>query len=213
MSIDVVYTSVENTPVTEQQLDGLGRYFKHVFENEKLKKIEYYTYHRTQGKIVLRGGRRFLSAGENLADMINESMSKADDWTFYYDPISDGQNNTVWNFRDLYKGALRKQGKEAFDSSLITNAYYALDAAMNAKIGKRKYFYGDRTVFPGADDRLPTITFTYFEDDSPRNIYCHYGVETDNDYSITEFLAKDAIMAIFPWEQHPFYHSFEPMLP
>jgi hypothetical protein len=213
MSTNIIYTSIENNAVTEQQLDNLGRYFKHVFENEKLKKIEYYAYHRTQAKIVLRGGRRFLSAGENLADVINESMSEADDWTFYYNPVSNDQQNTLWDFQDIYKGELKSQGKEAFDSSLRTIAAYGLDAATNTKIGKRKYFYGDKAVFPGADDQLPTITFSYLDDDSPMEVFCHYGSETDNDYGIMEFLARDAIMAIFPWDQHLFYHSFEPMLP
>lgn len=70
--------------------------------------------------------------------------------------------------------------------------------------------FGDPAIFfySFGDENIPNIVFRYNDDNSIREVFYY-----DDDYTLDEFLANEKIMAQFPWDQHTYFHSFEPMLP
>jgi len=213
MSTNIQYTNENYQVVTERQLNMLSSYFKHTYENDKLKKMEIFSFNKISRQLAQTGGTYYLSANEDLQNIIDQSLSNGKDWLFYYNETTNPSNDNLWDYEIYSNGVIREKGKKCFDSSARPIAVCSSKPEAEVYSGKAKFFYGDSLLFPKPFDGAAAFSFWYDQDNNPTEVYCEYGMETDNDYSIDEFIAQDSIMAIFPWEQYIYYHNFEPMLP
>lgn len=214
MSTNIIYTDLNYNLITDQQVANADDYLKQTFENGDLKIVEQYGYRKTPQKVVQTGGLYWLSNDENLDDVVNAMMAQSKDWTFYYNRAENAKMNTNWDFKNIYDGNLKKQGKMAFDHLRRPIASCVFDQISNTYKAKVKLFWGDPSVFPTPSDSLSALEFYYDAiSNQPSQVYCDYGKEIGNEYDLTEFISRNSIMAIFPWSEHSYFHNFEPMLP
>lgn len=215
MSINIIYTSDYNKSVVPvEKLHLLESYCKHVYEDEELKLTESWDFSKIEDKVVQWGGYYYVSKNETLSEAIAATQGKGKNWTFYYNRIENAQHDTLWDYQTIYKGKIKKKGKVAFDTLRREIASCLFDPETNSYVAKVKQFWGDPIIFPTGSDPSSALTFYYEEEtNTSYEVYCKYGLEYEYDYNIQEFQSRDSIMAIFPWEQHTYYHSFEPMLP
>ena len=214
MSINIIYTDLAYNLITDQQIESSYDYLKQTYENGDLKIVEHYSDRKGFQELVQIGGLYYLRPNENLDDVIDRSMAQSKDWTFYFNRIENAKKDTLWNYQTIYKGELKEEGKKAFDVLRRVIAYCVFEPETRSYVAKVKKFWGDPVIFPTAIDSSSALTFYYEEETNmPYEVYCEYGLEYEYDYSIDEFQSRESIMAIFPWDQHSYYHNFEPMLP
>ena len=108
------------------------------------------------------------------------------------------------------KGVLEDKGIFVFDNKNRKIASCSIDLNTGERTDKRKAFFGDPVTFfySFGDENIPNITFWYEDNNTIEEVFYY-----EDDYTLPEFLANTQIMAQFPWNQHTYFHSFEPMLP
>lgn len=215
MSTYIKYTNGDNNIVTEQQLSMLTEFNHHTYDKEtnELQKIEKFIRNYKTNQIEQRGGEVFVSSSDNLNDIVNNHIGigiLSRGWTFYYNKQTNNNGEVQWEYITYIKGILKDKGIFVFDNKGRQIASCSIDLISGKKTSKRKCFFGNPNIFfySFGDENIPNIVFRYNDDNSIREIFYY-----DDDYTLDEFLANEKIMAQFPWAQHAYLHSFEPMLP
>ncbi|GAB1347444.1 hypothetical protein [Cloacibacterium normanense] len=215
MSTYIKYTNGDNKIVTEQQLSMLTEFNHHTYDKEtnELKKIEKFIRNYKTKQVEQRGGEVFVSSNDDLNDIINNHIGigiLSRGWTFYYNKQSNNKGDVQWEFVTYIKGVLKDKGIFVFDNKGREIVSCSIDLLSGDRTSKRKCFFGDPAIFfySFGDENIPNIVFRYNDDNSIREVFYY-----DDDYTLDEFLANEKIMAQFPWDQHTYFHSFEPMLP
>lgn len=207
MNTTIKYTNSDYQPITEQQKGLLKLYNKQFFVNNELKKIEAYGPLGRTDSVILKRGEYYLSDDENLQDIINQYIMTAKSWTFYYNKQSNSFGDTFYDLISYKEGVLCSK------SRLVNNvlgqeiAFCEIDIETGQIDGRRKKFYGDINVYKrySIDSRFLSV---FYDENGIRDIYIY-----DEDYqSVSEFLSSP-FSADFDWMAHPYYHSFDPMLP
>ncbi|RFZ90720.1 hypothetical protein D0C36_17315 [Mucilaginibacter conchicola] len=208
-----VYTDFCNNILSEQQIRDLNDYWKHIYEDGELKITEFWSYNWMKKKVVPGGGLYFVPEKEDYKDVI-ESFAKADGrWTIYYNKKANTQGDALWEYQIIYRGTSENLGKIVFDSQKREIAETVFSELRNRYDRNLKKFYGDPKIFSPAYYGAPTFTFFYDEvTGKPTKAWCEYGSEADNEYSINQFFKNENIMSVFSWSEHPYYHSFYPIL-
>lgn len=211
----VKYTNENNQEVNFQQLEMLTE-FNHLTlddaTNKVLKIDKFFKNPKTQ-TVEQYGGEVFISPTDNLNDVINNHIgigSKGRLWIFYHNKQANNNGDVKWDYMTYRKGILQDQGISVFDNRNREIANCHLDHATGLYTNKRKLFFGDPSIFAYGfgDQNIPNIKFWYNDDDTIDEIFYY-----DDDYTLNEFIANSEIMAKFPWNQHHFFHSFNPILP
>jgi hypothetical protein len=146
--------------------------------------------------------------------VVVECLSKAGYWIIYFNAQNNSSGDVLWHYKEYDAGLFHHEGIHVFDFEKRTIAECVKYPGSIDWESKRKSFYGASQVFRVSLDGEYSIAFLYDDvTNLPTEVFCNYGSETDNDYIIEDFLQQQDIMDIFPWDQHTYYHSFEPMLP
>lgn len=159
---------------------------------------------------INNGGAVYLNAGDDLNTIVNQNIGIGRSWAFYYGKQTNNKGDVLWESVVYIKGELKYKRITVWDNKERVIASCEIDLITGQKTNKRKCFYGDPSVFfySFGDETNPNIKFWYNEDDTIEEVFYY-----DDDYTLDEFLANQKIMAQFPWDQHTYFHSFEPMLP
>jgi len=209
MSTIIEYSDGNFRPITIQQMQLADEIFKHTYVDGELRLIEKYRTVGLEKKKVQFGGEYYLQSEENLQEIIATHVHTAKSWMFYFNKEVNTYQDEKWEFELYINGVLKRRGGEVYDIQERLIASYYKDLVTDVRTDRRKHFYGNPTIFQRYTDWLPSYTFTYGDDDlEVENVY--FG---DWDLSLPDFLDDDDEMTIFPWNDHPYYHSFEPLLP
>lgn len=204
--MDITYTNEYGGLLTKQQTEKARSYKKEIRSNGELKLIEYYV------KQKLRNGSYFLDNSESIQEIIDRYANTALSWVFYYNKQTNMVGDNTYEYKVYYDGILKEKGACANDSQGRLIAKKITDLSTNAVNSKRKFFYSDSQDFQSYEDYTGyAISFDYL--DHVTEVYCVFHPHVEETYSLDDFLAQEDIMEIFPWEEHTYYHSFDPILP
>ena len=207
MSFEIKYTNEDNEPITMQQLNVLEPHNKHFYENNKLKKIEQYRFIERGKKFVLSDVEYYISSEENLNAIINEYVSESLNYfVAYYNNQSNSFGDQYWEYNIYKRLSLITKGKKVFTNEGLLLASCLIDINTGLISDRWKHFYGDKSIYKRIDYEDHFLSITY-DDSNVVKIYV-----SDDDYFLDGFL-ESHYADIFVWNNHPYYHSFEPMLP
>ena len=200
MSTKIAYTNLWGSPISQQQLTKLNDYKKQIYENDVLKKIETYK----NGKFT--GGKIYLTSSEDLEDIITQYNNSDEDWASCYDNKMSGDfkfSETV----TYLKGTLKFKFREVTNNILI--AYQSIDIVTNDVLRTAKYYYDE--IFGDEDVSYQLIKVTYGSCGEVENINSF--LDPDEVYKLSDYLEQKDLMEVFDWNDHPYYHSAEPLMP
>lgn len=217
MSTTIHFFNDNNRLITEQQALQLNKYSKHLIIDNVLKKEEIYW------DSNLWGGTYYLSAGENVTDVLL-GLNPALKWSI----MSNKQlvnGYTIWECRFYHENLEQesKYTKIAFDNVGDKIATVSYDTLTHQPKGAFKVFkYGNQPI-PWGDpgDLFPEdseICFSFSDDGNVENIFMLYDLFTNNSYwtNLNNFLADAGDffqeMGVSPEELY-YYTHVEPLVP
>ena len=197
---------------TDKKATMLYTYNNNIYDSvtNTLNKVENFFVDRKTGEHKQWGGTIYLNAGDDLNTIVSQNIGIGRSWTFYYNKQTNNNGDVQWEFVTYIKGILEDKGIYVLDNKDRKIASCWVDITTGKKTNKWKFFFGDPAIFAyefGNEDSA-NFEFTYRDDDTIKEVFNY-----DDDYTLDEFLANEEIMAQFPWNQHTYFHSFEPMLP
>jgi hypothetical protein len=210
--MEIRYTNLFDESITSQQKDALDRYYILHYDAGQLKIREQVIKHRGQ---TFRYVTHYLGQTEDKEAVLHDAINlqKYDKCIVYFNRQS-ANGFSLWDKETYNKESnLIFKGKEVFDSlnRTILNAYFDLNTNM-LKAGARKFFYTDKYA---NDFENILFEFSYMSDGSMHTIndlHDTYGYRKGiylDDFLTDEWYSQH----IFPWDQHPYYHSVYPFLP
>ena len=207
MNTEIKYTNTFNKPITNQQLNLSEPHHKHFYVDGKLKKIEMYDYFRSDVELVLYGVEYFLSGNENLNDIINEYVSEnLYHFVVWYNNQTNSFGDQYWEYNIYTWLAITVKGKKVFNNESLLIASCSININTGLIDDRRKYFYGDISIYERLEYEEEFLSVNY-DDSDLEEIYVG-----DDDFILEEFIDSQ-YADVFVWNDHPYYHSFEPMLP
>ncbi|EJL75366.1 hypothetical protein [Chryseobacterium populi] len=216
MGTYVKITNIDNKEISDQQLNMLSEYNRHFFDEftHELLKIEKFSKNFRTQEIGQIGGEVYVLPTENLNTVINNYINNTSigtSWVFYHNKQTNNNGDVKWDYFFYRKGILNDKGIVVYDDKNREIASCRIDLLTDQKIDKCKKFYGDPSVFDYefGNEMIPNIKFWYNDSDNNIKDITFY----ENEYLLNDFLADSDIMQKFPWNQHSYYHLFEPILP
>lgn len=205
-------TNEDGKFITDQQATMLYTYNNNIYDSvtNTLNKVEKIFVDRKTGEHKQWGATIYLNAGDDLNTIVSQNIGIGRSWAFYYGKQTNNKGDVLWESVVYIEGELKYKRLTVFDNRKRVIAYCEIDLLTGQKTNKRKCFFGDPAIFAyefGNEDSA-NFEFTYRDDDTIKEVFNY-----DDDYTLDEFLANEEIMAQFPWNQHTYFHSFEPMLP
>ena len=211
MGINIKYKNDMGSFIAEQQAKELNEYSKITYEDGEVKTITEFVKLRTKAQKTIS---YFLAVGESKIDIVQENTSITDNTScliYFNKQTKNGFN--VWDIEEYNsEGILRFKSKEAYDNKhrLVFMGKFNNDTDI-LESGSFKFYYLNKYE-DEYKDRLLKITYDEHGDvDVIIDINDHF------DYykapSLDEFLADDVGQILFPWNEHPYYHSAYPFLP
>jgi hypothetical protein len=212
MSTIIKYKNREEQIINEQQTRLIRLYNKETYINNELKFVHFFKNIKNVQEPQWWGGEYYLSENEDKQTIINEYISIGRSWTFYYDKeISPDGNYTKWKYEIYYNGVLDRKSIEVYDQERLLIAACYVDLETNELYHKRKMFYGDINFYKRVDYRGCYLSVSYLDDNSVDKIY--YADNDLDDIDFVEFYNSHPELVRFDWVAHPYYHSFDPMMP
>ncbi|MFP9113690.1 hypothetical protein ACLI1A_07090 [Flavobacterium sp. RHBU_3] len=207
MSTVIKYTNNDSEQISLQQIMLLKSYNKETYVNSELKLVERLQVSRKTSETYVVSGEYYLSNDEDLQTVIDQHLPLARDWHFYYNKQSNSNGDIFWEYLFYEYGLLNEKGKLVLNSDNLLLSFCKVNIDTNQITDKRKNFYGDINIYQRSNYKYPYLTVFYYQDNSVSEIYID-----DEDFSLNDFLL-DPYADIFVWNDHPYYHSFDPMLP
>ncbi len=208
MAVEKTYLNSYGSVVSNTQVLSLSEYsIKTVIDN-KLKSIDDFD----EG--AQTGGSYYLDENETLNNLIQEHcINKQQKWVFHFNRQVLG-NFTLFDWSEINKtGTLLFKGKEVLDNLNRKIFSCSLDLQTNEFIGfPRKYYY--QNLYDNEKDDV-LFHFEYGSDGSLKYIWDPNEVYYDKNFGPTpdDFLNDSQMQAVFPYANHPYYHSALPYLP
>lgn len=219
MSTTIQYKNVWGEILTSEQVLTIQDYYrKEFYEDSDLKKVEYY--YTSEKK--LNGLEYYLGAGEDLTTVVSSNIETYGNGTFYYNKqITPGY--TSWDHYSYNGDDLIGKGKIVYDNKFREIAYQDTDVLTNEITRTIKKFYLE-DLGDYADDDSPMqkgmFEFHYnFDDLGPDEIYVDINLSPFVDSggyiidSSKNILTHPLITPIFTWDDHPYYHAQDPLVP
>lgn len=211
MITKIEYTNDNFETLTLQQAELISSYFKHIYEDDQLKKIEEYAVaSRTDSTKILIGGVYYLSGTESYQAVVDQysNTGKLKQWTFYFNKLTNSFGDYSWEIHKYYKGVVERKIIEGYNIQNELIISYEKDIENNQIIGKRKYL-----STPAIEAYYDSGLLFIYDEDSDELDRVVTGWEGDTTYkSLSEFLAS-GIESVFDWYGNPYYHNFYPLLP
>lgn len=208
MATEKIFNNIYGDQINKIQLSSMSDYNIKTIIDNKLKMIE-----RFEDKI-LTGGDYYLGENENKIDLIQDyCINKKQNWYFHFNQQISGVF-TLWDWEAVDEnGNIYFKGKRVLGNKNRKVFYCKLDLETNELKGVPvKIFY--QNIY---DDENKDVLFKfYYKDDGTL-----YRVEDPNENYLDkivgakpqDFIDSSYIQAVFPWEDHPYYHSALPYLP
>lgn len=208
MSITYKYYD-KNIEITVQQAEmEFSSYYKYEFVDGELKVI----YSIKEGVIVL--GSYFLDPSENVPDLIQEYCVQ-NKWHFtFYTLLDSSGSYKLWkgeDYNDL--GVLIGKLKEVLDDDGLAIAICHIDKdTEDVKFGYKKFY--DINPETGKKDVLIQFDYDRFNSFVAKSFTGGRG-EWDFYYggAIIEKVYNPEVMAVFDYDNYPYYHNLLPLLP
>jgi len=209
--MNVKYQNLFGDSLTSQQIVELSDYSKISFKNNNVKIIEYYS-------LTISGMSTVVSYFMDTEEAKQDILDK------YCDPIKHVKCTLLFNKQQIGRYHLWKwedysvdkicthKGEKVYDEKHRTLFSNEIDIRSDTLKSAQKYYHGN--VYSGefADTLLG---FNYNSDGSVKYIFDTHekygyirGITLDEFLEDTEFSQE-----LFPWEQHPYFHSAYPFLP
>ena len=212
MSTQIKYTNFFGSPITAQQQNTLLDFKKMTFISSEIKTIETF---ENIGNISYISVKYFIDTTENKQDIIQKYVDATTNSSLViYSNKQQSNGFNLWDWESYEDSSqVAFKGKEVFDSELRTIFSCAFDRSTNLLLpGAQKFYYGNQVVIP-YDDRL--LEFKY---DANGNVKLIFDSNENYGYiegiSLAEFLDDvNLSQGVFPWSEHPYYHSALPYLP
>jgi hypothetical protein len=208
MAITNKYFNEYGKEITEFQVDLNGRYTQATSINGSLKTKKRFSNQK------LISSSYYLDDSESLEALKqNWVINQKQSWTFYYDKVTLEDNRQWWYVTYKSDGTLVFRGLNVYDfrGRIILDCPYKLESEEFLNDPKKSY-YG---LNEDETDEVNLLEFTYSSDGTLKTVYdvTHdYGyikpISAQEFFDDTNF-SHDA----FPWEEHPYYHNLEPLLP
>lgn len=209
MITKIEYQNDNSEIITEQQAEMSASYYKCIYEDYELKKIESYSLIRRNDLTkAITGGIYYLSDTEDYQTIVDQysNIGRSKIWWFYFNKQTNAFGDYTWEMHLYVGGVLELKRVEGYNNQNILLVDYDLDYLEGDKIiGKTKYlsspaienqFYGD---------------FAICYNDETNEIQKVLSSEYSY-YSLADFL-NSGITAIYDWYGNPYYHNFYPILP
>jgi len=212
MSNQIKYINIFGSPITAQQQNTLIDFKKMTFISNSVKTIEIF---ENIGEISYKSTKYFIDATENKQDIIQKHVDPTTNSNLViYSNKVQSNGFDLWDWESYETSSQSSfKGKEVFDSQLRTLFTCTFNKSTNALLpGSQKYYYGNQFVSP-TEDLL--IEFTY---DANWNVDLVFDSNEKYGYiegiSLATFLDDTNFSQdVFPWNEHPYYHSALPYLP
>lgn len=194
--------------INEIQLSSMSNYRIKTIINNKLKIVEQF-----EDKLFA-DGEYYLEENENINDLIQEyCIKRKQRWYFHFNKQTSGIF-TLWDWEAINSdGIMYFKGKRVLDNKNRKIFYCQLNLQTNEIKGESvKIVYQNLNEDENSDI---LFEFYYNEDGSlfmvgdPNEIYLDKIIGAKPQ----DFINSARIQAIFPWHQHPYYHSVFPYLP
>lgn len=189
--------------ITEQEADQLDELYIKYFLDGKLKKIEDIT-----SKYFI--GTYYLDDTENLQSKIQEFCVQGGQRWIFHTKESSSFGYSLWNWVDIDNtGAIIFKGKRVLDIKNREVFNCSNDLSSNQMEGATKrYFKGE--------DTEPILLFEYNDQNNLSYILDRkdtWGLGGGWPMDKEELIIVDERIGVFPWDQHPYFHSAVPFLP
>ncbi|MBO9674364.1 MAG: hypothetical protein J7577_13030 [Sphingobacteriaceae bacterium] len=209
--MQIKYKNSIGSFITDQQVKELNEYNKITYQDNEIKTIESFISSKTKNQTVIS---YFLDDREDKQVIVEQNTSVIENKSclIYFNKESKNGFN-LWDIEEYNsEGILRFKSKEAYDNKhrLVFMGKFNNDTDI-LESGSFKFYYLNKYE-DEYKDRLLKITYDEHGDvDVIIDINDHF------DYykapSLDEFLADDVGQILFPWNEHPYYHSAYPFLP
>ncbi|MDN3548772.1 hypothetical protein [Mucilaginibacter aquaedulcis] len=212
MSTQIKYTNIFGNPITAQQQSTLLDFKKMTFLSNDIKTIEIF---EQVGDISYKSVKYFIDATENKQDIIQKYVDPSTNSNLViFSNRIQANGFDLWDWESYERSSeIYFKGKEVFDGQLRTVFVCSFNKSTNALLpGSQKYYHGNQFVSP-TEDLL--LEFIY---DANGNVDLVFDSNENYGYiegiSLATFL-DDANLSqdVFPWDEHPYYHSVLPYLP
>lgn len=211
MITKIEYTNDAFEILTPQQAELSTFYFKHIYEDNQLKKIEEYVpTSRTDKTKILGRGVYHLSNTEDYQSIVDQyaNTGRSKRWDFYFNKQINAFGDYSWEIHKYYKGVIQRKIIEGYNAQNEMIMYCEISLITNQIIGKRKYLRS--SAIDASYESGLLIKYDEVTNELDRVIT---GWEGDTTYwSLTEFL-DSGIANVFDWYGNTYYHNFYPMLP
>ncbi|MBP2616437.1 hypothetical protein [Chryseobacterium jejuense] len=203
MSLEKKFYNQYFQEITEKQASQINDFYIKYLLDGKLKKIEDIT-----SKYFI--GTYYLDDTENLQSKIQEFCVEAGQrWIFHTKEFSSF-GYSLWNWVDIDNtGAIIFKGKRVLDVKNREIFNCSIDLSSNQmRRATKRYFKGD--------DTEPILLFEYNEQNNLSYILDRkdsWGLGGGWPMDKEELIIVDTNVGLFPWDQHPYFHSALPFLP
>ena len=214
--MSIKYKNAFGEILTEQQVQIFhDHYKKEFYENDYLKKIEFY-HPNSQPSLVY-----YLSSNENLTSVVSDSQSTYRGGTFYFNRQLVG-TYTVWDW-EFFDGVLKKgKGKKVFNDQGNEIAYQEINPiTMQVLRTIKKYYLQNLGEFAEMEPVLDNGIFEFDYNDpdleaAEINVMVNlpgFEMHSETINKTKNILLHPMIAAIFTWSNHSYYHSALPLIP
>lgn len=215
MSITRIFKNLYDEVISSQQATNLDNFNEEIYEGGELKKVLHYDESRQPFSMSY-----YLEPTDDKMTFIQQASNDYGGAGVYFDKQSVN-GFTLWSC-EFYEGLeLGSKGKVVFDSLGRKVAYQQINIDTQAIISTYKYCYLENV---GEFETHPKIPFhrrfdflyrpQHITVDLNLSFYMDMGggaFYIDEDDNI--FLEDSRLAAIFNWNDHPYYHTAEPLLP
>jgi len=220
MSVNRIYKNLYGESITQTQAQKNNNFYsEEIYEDSILKKTFRYSGNELMDILI------YLDSSDNIQDAINElNIDNGGGGIYFGKQVINGY--TCWeyeHFRGLEKIA---KCKYVFDQSQREVAFQVIDITTGNILDVSKKFYlEDLGVFASHVKIPENGIFKFYYDFSGLEIgeifvdlnLSYYmdvgggGFTIDSDQNI--FLEDSELASVFNWNEHPYYHSAEPLVP
>lgn len=209
MITKIEYQNDNDEIITEQQAEMSASYYKCIYEDNELKKIEKHSvFRRYDSTKAITGGIYYLSDTEDYQTIVDQytNLGKSKTWWFYFNKQTNAFGYYSWEMHRYSRSDLELKRVEGYNNQNKIIVDYDLDYLDGDKIiGKKKYLSTPaiRNLFYGG-------LVIYYNDET--NEIQQVLSREYSYYSLADFL-NSGITAIYDWYGNPYYHNFYPILP
>ncbi|MFD2581070.1 hypothetical protein ACFSR6_01115 [Pedobacter vanadiisoli] len=209
--MQIKYKNSIGSFITDQQVKELNEYNKITYQDNEIKTIESFISSKTKNQTVIS---YFLDDGEDKQVIVEQNTSVIENKSCLIYLNKESKNGfNLWDIEEYNKeGVLRFKSKEVYDNKHRLIFLGGINPITNSLEDRSIKFYYLNEFEDEYKDRLLRIVYEQNGDVNTivdiNNYFDYYKAP-----SLAEFLLDTQGQQLFPWDDHPYYHSAYPFLP